>query len=72
VLTDYTGVSFDDEAIRAIKETVVFNKPYVKKSAITGTENIPKELYGTVKSYSRREFFVFKTRDEALTWLVKE
>jgi hypothetical protein len=33
VLTDFTGASFDRDAIRAVKETAVFDKPFVKKSA---------------------------------------
>jgi hypothetical protein len=33
ILSDFTGASFDEEAIRAMKESAVFDKPYIKKSA---------------------------------------
>jgi len=72
VLTDFTGASFDAEAIRVIKETAVFDKPFVKKCALTGIESFPQHFYEDLKSFSRREFFPFKTRVEALTWLVKD
>jgi hypothetical protein len=71
-LSDFTGASFDAEAIRVIKETAVFDKLYVKKSAFTGIESFPKGFYEDLKSFSRREFPPFKTRGEALTWLVKD
>jgi hypothetical protein len=41
VLTDFTGASFDRDAIRAVKETAVFDKPFVKKSALIGTGGPP-------------------------------
>jgi hypothetical protein len=71
ILSDFTGASFDLEAVRIMKETAVFNKPYVKKSAWTGTENFSQAFAESVRSFSRREFPVFETRKEALTWLVK-
>ena len=71
ILSDFTGASFDEEAMRVMKETAVFDKPYVKKSALVGIDSLPREFYENLKSFSRREFPVFKTRDEALAWLVK-
>ena len=70
VLTDFTGATFDRDALRAMKETAVFDKPFVKKSALIGTENFPREFYKELTSYSRRELLIFKTREEALAWLV--
>ena len=72
VLSDFTGASFDEEAIRTMKETAVFDKPYIKKSAWVGAENLPELFSENVKSFSRREFPAFKTREEALAWLVKD
>jgi hypothetical protein len=70
VLTDFTGASFDQEAMRAMKEAAVFDKPYIKKSALVGAESIPEVYYESLKNFSRREFHTFKTRQEALDWLV--
>jgi len=72
VLSDFTGATFDDEAIRTMKETAVFDKPYIKKSAWVGAENLPELFSENVKSFSRREFPTFKSREEALTWLTKD
>ena len=72
LLIDFTKASFDPDAIRALKETAVFNKHYVKKSAWIGTENLPKDFEQDLKDFSRRQFPVFKSFDEALSWLITE
>jgi hypothetical protein len=75
-LFDFTGASFDLEAIRIMKETVVFDKPDVKKSAWTGKPNLSQQvsenLNQSLKTFSRREFHAFETREKALKWLVKD
>jgi|ERR1039458_4704867 hypothetical protein len=71
-LTDFTGASFDSEAIRVSKETAAFDKPFVKKSAFVGIENLPQWFSENLSSFSRREFSAFKTREEALAWLAKD
>ena len=72
ILSDFTGASFDPEAVRVMKETAVFDKLYVKKSAWTGAESFPQAFSENVKSFSRRQFPVFETRKEALSWLTKD
>jgi hypothetical protein len=72
ILSDFTGSSFDEEAVRAMKEAAVFDKPYIKKSAGVGAESLPELFSENVKNFSRREFPAFKTREEALAWLVKD
>ena len=72
VLTDFTGAAFDRDAVRAIKETAVFDKPFVKKSALVGTEDLPVSFYDELKTFSRRELLPFKTREEALDWLAAD
>ena len=72
VLTDFTGTVFDRDAVRAVKETAVFDKPFVKKSALIGTEDLPASFYDELKSYSRRELLIFTTREEALDWLATD
>jgi len=72
ILTDFKGSTFDAAALRAIKETAVFDKPFVKKSALIGTLSLPREFYDEMKSFSRREFAIFSTREEALQWLAQD
>jgi hypothetical protein len=72
VLSDFTGASFDEDAIRTMKETAVFDKPYVKKSAWVGTEGLPTSFSKDMTKFSGRQFRSFQDRDEALSWLVKD
>jgi hypothetical protein len=71
ILSDFTGASLDSEAVRIIKETAVFDKTYVKKSAWAGTKNLPQAFAEDVSSFSRREFSIFENRKDALAWLAK-
>jgi hypothetical protein len=72
ILTDFTGTFFDPEAIRAMEETAVFDKIHVRKSAWVRREKFPRGFCENLSSFSRREFSLFKTREEALAWLVQE
>ena len=71
VISDFTGASFDRDAIRTIKETAVFDKPYVKKSALVGGGNLSEVGQG-LREFSGREFTTFKRREEALAWLIED
>jgi hypothetical protein len=70
LLVDFSGASFDQEALRAMKECAVFDKPYIKKATWVGGGNLPHAFEKDLKAYSRREFPTFKTREEALNGLV--
>ena len=72
ILSDFTGASVDQEAIRIMKETAVFDKPYVKKSAWVGADNVPKAFSEDLNRFSRRVFTIFQSREAALAWLVKD
>jgi len=71
-LGDLTGAQFSRDVITRMKEVAVFDRPYVNRSAIVGAEGLPKVFYEALRTFSRREFPRFKTREEALDWLVKE
>jgi hypothetical protein len=62
---------FNQEAIRVMKESAIFDKPHVKKSAMTGTESLPLLFAEKLSSFSGREFPVFENREQALAWLTK-
>lgn len=72
MLVDFTGASFDNSAIHTMKESAVFDKPYIKASAWIGSEALPETFFDQLKNFSRRDFPAFKTRMAALEWLVKE
>jgi len=54
ILTDFAGASFDRDTLLTMKETAVFDKPFVKKSALIGTDSLPREFYEDMKNFSRR------------------
>jgi len=72
ILVDFTGAHFDREAITSMKESAVFDRPHIKKSAWVGTENLPQVFYEHIKNFSQRELPTFKTREEAMDWLVMD
>jgi hypothetical protein len=72
MLIDFSGASFDPEAFRTMRETAIFNKPYIKKTAWIGAESFPESHREDVSNYSRREFPVFTERKGALDYLSKD
>ena len=71
-LADMTGAHIDRDVVTRMKEVLVHDRPYVKRSAWIGSESIPKVYRENVKSFTQREYPSFKTREEAMDWLVKE
>ncbi|HEY6372817.1 MAG TPA: hypothetical protein VIX37_19730 [Candidatus Sulfotelmatobacter sp.] len=71
-LADFTGAQIDKNVSTKAKEVLVLDRPYVKKSAWVGTESLPKVFYEHFKNFSQRELPTFKTREEAMDWLVGE
>ncbi len=71
-LADFTGAHIDKDVATKIKEVLVRDRPYVKRSAWVGTESLPHIFYEHFKSFSQRELPTFKTREEAMDWLVAE
>jgi len=69
-LVEVAGAQIDKQVATRIKEVLVLDRPYVKRSAWVGTESLPHVFYEHFKSFSQRELPSFKTRDEALEWLV--
>jgi hypothetical protein len=70
-LADFTGAEVDKKVATRAKEVLVLDRPYVKKSAWVGTESLPHVFYENFKSFSQRELPIFKTREEAMDWLVE-
>jgi hypothetical protein len=71
MLVDFTGATFDEEALRTMRETAIFDKPYILKTAWIGTDSLPQGHIEDVSKYSRREFPLFSKRDGALDWLAE-
>lgn len=71
LLVNFTGASFDPEAIRAVKEAAVFDKPYIKKSAWIGGSGM-LEIHPQIREFSRRELPIFTSVQQAVSWLVED
>ena len=71
-LGDFTGAEVDKKVATRIKEVLTLDRPYVKKSAWVGTEDLPHVFYENFKTFSQREIPTFKTREEAMDWLVRD
>jgi hypothetical protein len=69
---DFTGAEIDRKVATRAKEVLVLDRPYIKKSAWIGTESLPNVFYEHFKNFSQRDLPIFKTREEALDWLVRE
>ncbi len=72
LLADFSHSIFNKETVEHLKVATVFDRPHVKKSAWVLTENLPKALYDSIRTFSGREIPVFAIREEALEYLVKE
>jgi len=71
-LGDVTGAEVDKKVATRLKEVLTLDRPYVKRSAWVGTESVPHVLYENIKTFSHRDIPTFKTREEAMDWLVSE
>ena len=72
MLADFTGADINRDTVTEIKRDAVFNRPHVKRSAWVGTEAIPRVFFEHIKVFSQRDLPAFKTREEAMEWLVSE
>jgi hypothetical protein len=59
-----------EECVRTMKESAVFDKPYIKKSARIGAQDFPPEFYAEMTNFAPRELPIFNSRQRALDWLV--
>jgi len=71
-LADFTGAQIDKEVATRMKEVLALDRPFVKRSAWVGTESLPHIFYEHFKNFSQRDFPAFKTREQAMDWLVNE
>lgn len=71
-LADFTGSEVDHAVATKIKEVLTLDRPFVKKTAWIGAESIPHAFMENFHNFSQREIMTFKTREEAMDWLVAE
>jgi hypothetical protein len=71
-LADFTDAEIDKAVATRMKEVLVLDRPFVKKSAWVGTESMPHVFYEHFKNFSQRDFPVFNTQAAAMDWLAQD
>jgi hypothetical protein len=71
-LNDVTGTTFDKESVAVLQAKVAANAPYVRRAAVIGINGLQRLIYEGVQAFSRRRIPLFDSRQEALSWLVKD
>jgi hypothetical protein len=71
VLADFSETQVDRSVATRIKEVLVMDRPYVKRAAWVGADSLPKVLYDNFRSFSRRDFPIFESREQAMDYLVR-
>jgi len=69
---DFTGAEVDRAVATKLKEVLTLDRPFVKRTAWVGTEHMPHALMESFHNFSQRQIVTFKTREEAMDWLVEE
>jgi hypothetical protein len=72
ILADFSGAQVDKKVATRLKEVLVLDRPFVRRSAWIGTESVPEVFYEHFRNFSQRDFPTFGTREEALDWLVAD
>ena len=74
LLSEVSGVShFESKPIVPLRELLNYNKQYPAKSAVVGARDLTRVLLDTVISLtSRVNIKQFKTKEEALVWLLEK
>jgi|SRR6516165_1395130 len=72
LLADFSRSVFNKATVEHLKLAAVFDRPHLKKSAWVLTENLDKTLYESIRTFSGREIPTFKTRQDALQYLVED
>jgi hypothetical protein len=71
-LNDVTGTTFDKESVAVLQSRVAANAPYVRRAAVIGISGLQRLIYEGVQAFTRRRIPCFESRQQALSWLVKE
>lgn len=69
-LADFNHAEINRKVATRMKEVLTLDRPYVKRSAWVHAESVPHVFYENIKSFSQRDILIFKTREEAMDWLV--
>jgi hypothetical protein len=69
-LTNVEGMHFNNEIRDAFTKFVKGNQPYVKAGAVIGLSGLMQIVYNGMVAITGRNIKAFKTKDEAIRYLV--
>ena len=64
-MTKVDGARFNNATVSLLKNFAKENEPFVRRAAIVGLEGLQKFVLDAVSKFSRREFYVCDTVEEA-------
>ncbi len=70
-LTNVTGSHFDSGVLKAIRELVEHNKPYVRAGAVVGLAGLMKVVFNTLMHLTGRQLKSFDDMDDAKAYLIR-
>jgi len=71
-LGDLEGAEIDHAVAMKMKEVLTLDRPFVKKAAFIGADKVPHAFLENFHNFSQRDIPTFKTREEAMDWLVED
>ena len=71
-LSNVKDCQWNDEVLKALKELVKNDKPYVKAAAVVGANGLRKLILYSLIRFSNRKFFSLDNLDKAKDWLIKQ
>lgn len=70
-LTDVTGSHFDSTIVKALRELVEHDRPFVKAGAVVGLSGLMRVIYSTLVHLTGRNLRAFDTIDQAKEYLAQ-
>ena len=71
-MTKVDGARFNNTTVSLLKDFAKDNEPYVRRAAIVGLQGLQKFVLEAVSKFTKREFYVCSTVEEAKDRLTQE
>lgn len=63
---------FNTELVEHLKELTKGNTPFVRKAAVVGIEGLYKVVISAISIFSKRDFKLFDSKEEAIRYLLQD
>ena len=71
-LTVISRGKFNTELVEYLKALTRGNAPYVRKAAVVGVSGLYKVVISAISIFSKRDFKLFDSREEAIAYLLQD